>query len=393
MIHWDDIEILKLIDALQKEGGRALSDGRQLFERASAGQNLYSKEHRSAFARELLLARSAGLVHFELAPQIGRQAPPRVDDYEFLDTLREIQLTPFGRDRAIGRVVLVPPPDPSEDDGRPIAALTLEEISRSIAERYSNAQLVPFLVESGIDRDDVAGDVQPSSNLVQSTLLGLLEGGSARRRVLRRFLGAWLSDELHTGPLTVEQRDRLLIDLARQGWHLRDGRLVAGDRIIPQRHAPAPADTVFGAPSQGARPTDCFVLLPLSEPFVTIYRDLVLPAAEKLDMTCQNAAEIFGPGHIVSDVRYLIGQARVVVAELTGRNPNVFYELGIAHALGKPVVQLTQDIGDVPFDIRHLRTLPYQWREEWPPQELDRLRDQLSSHLAAATADTQRPTE
>lgn len=393
MIHWDDIEILKLVDALQKEGGQPLSDARQLFERASGGQNLYSKEHRAAFGRELLLARSAGLVHFELAPQIGRQAPPRVEDYEFLDRLREIQLTPFGRDRAIGRIVHVPPPDPSEDDGRTIAALTLEEISRAIAEQYTNAQLEVFLVESGIDRNDLAGEVQPSWAFVQSTLLGLLEGGSARRRVLRRFLGAWLSDELHTGPRTVEQRDHLLTDLARQGWHLRNGRLVAGDRMIPQRHAPAPADTVFGAPSQGARPTDCFVLLPLSEPFVTIYRDLVLPAVEKLDMTCQNAAEIFGPGHIVSDVRYLIGEASIVVAELTGRNPNVFYELGIAHALGKPVVQLTQNIEDVPFDIRHLRTLPYEWREEWPPQELDRLRDQLSAHLAAATGDNQRLTD
>lgn len=387
MIHWDDIEILKLIDALQKEGGRPLSDGRQLFERASAGQNLYSKEYRSAFARELLLARNAGLVHFELAPQIGRQAPPRVEDYEFLDTLREIQLTPFGRDRAVGRVVLVPLPDPSEDDGRPIASLTLEEVSRSIAERYSSAQLSDFLVESGIDTEDLAADVQPSWGFVRSTLLGLLQGGSAKRRILRRFLGAWLSDELHTGPRTDEERDRLLTDLARQGWHLRNGRLVAGDRVLPQRRAPKPADTVFAAPSQGARPTDCFVLLPLRQPFVTIYRDLVLPAVEKLDMTCQNAAEIFGPGHIVSDVRYLIGEARVIVAELTGRNPNVFYELGIAHALGRPVVQLTQDIEDVPFDIRHLRTLPYQWREKWPPQELDRLRDQLSAHLAAATAD------
>lgn len=393
VIHWDDVEILKLVNALQQDSGRPLSDARQLFERASGGQSLYSKEHRAAFARELLLARDAGLIHFDLAPQIGRHAPPRVEDYEFLDTLRDIQLTPFGRDRALGRVIIVPPPEPSEDDGRTIAALTLEEISRAIAERYSNVQLVTFLVESGIDRDDVAGDIQPSWNLVQSTLLGLLDGGSARRRVLRRFLGAWLSDELHTGPRTVEQCDQLLADLARQGWHLRGGRLVVGERIVPHRNAPGPADTIFGTPSQGARPTDCFVLLPLSEPFVTIYRDLVVPAVEKLDMTCQNAAEIFGPGHIVSDVRYLIGQSNVIVAELTGRNPNVFYELGVAHALGKPVVQLTQDIDDVPFDIRHLRTLTYQWREEWPSQELDRLRDQLSAHLAAATADNPRPTE
>ena len=58
----------------------------------------------------------------------------------------------------------------------------------------------------------------------------------------------------------------------------------------------------------------------------------------------------------------VLTHARVVVADLTGRNPNVFYELGIAHQQVKPVIQLAQRLADVPFDVRHLRTVIYRWR-------------------------------
>lgn len=283
--------------------------------------------------------------------------------------------------------MVVAPPDPHEDDGRPIAALTLEEIARSVAERYSAKQLPVFLTESGIPPSSLPEDASGWKwEYVHEALLGLTDGGSAARRSLRSFVGAWLSDQLHTGPPSEEERDRLLSDLARQGWHLRDDRLVVGDRVAPGRRRRSAGDvaSVFGPPSQGVRPTHCFVLLPLREPFTLIYRYLVVPAVEQLDLTCQHAGEIFGPGFIVSDVRYLIQEAKVVIAELTGRNPNVFYELGIAHALNKPVVQLTQNIDDVPFDIRHLRTLEYGWREEWPAQELDLLRHRLTEHVRAA---------
>ncbi len=62
---------------------------------------------------------------------------------------------------------------------------------------------------------------------------------------------------------------------------------------------------------------------------------------------------------IIQDVFALIYRARIVVVDFTGRNPNVFYETGIAHALGKPVVPITQSPDDVPFDVRHHRYLRY----------------------------------
>ncbi len=52
--------------------------------------------------------------------------------------------------------------------------------------------------------------------------------------------------------------------------------------------------------------------------------------------------------------------AKYIIADLTGRNPNVFYELGIAHALNKKSNPLTQDLTDVPFDLKHIRCIVYE---------------------------------
>ena len=63
---------------------------------------------------------------------------------------------------------------------------------------------------------------------------------------------------------------------------------------------------------------------------------------------------------IIDDICNSILGADVVVADCTGQNPNVFYELGIAHTLGKDVILLTQSIDDIPFDISHLRFIEYE---------------------------------
>jgi nucleoside 2-deoxyribosyltransferase len=63
----------------------------------------------------------------------------------------------------------------------------------------------------------------------------------------------------------------------------------------------------------------------------------------------------------MDDITNSIRKARLIVADLTGRNANVFYEVGIAHALNKPVLLMTQSIDDVPFDLRHRRALVYEY--------------------------------
>lgn len=103
----------------------------------------------------------------------------------------------------------------------------------------------------------------------------------------------------------------------------------------------------------------CFVLIPFSEEFKQAYES-IKAAVTLAGFTCYRADEIFQTRSIIQIIYDWIGRAEIVVADLTGRNPNVFYELGYAHALGKSTVLVTQDRNDVPFDLRHRQYVLYE---------------------------------
>lgn len=75
--------------------------------------------------------------------------------------------------------------------------------------------------------------------------------------------------------------------------------------------------------------------------------------------------------------------AEVLLADLTGKNPNVFYELGLAHAARKPVVLITETLADVPFDLRAIRVIEYSPR--LPSWDL-KLREDITEALVATRA-------
>jgi len=78
-------------------------------------------------------------------------------------------------------------------------------------------------------------------------------------------------------------------------------------------------------------------------------------------MKCVRSDDIFSNREIIEDVWEYINRSRIVIAEVTGKNPNVYYELGITHTVGKDVILLTQSMDDVPFDVRHLRVIVYEY--------------------------------
>lgn len=105
-----------------------------------------------------------------------------------------------------------------------------------------------------------------------------------------------------------------------------------------------------------------FMLAPFSEPYNTIYNDHIKPTVESiLDLRCVRADDIYNNKPIMEDIWKSINEASILISELTGRNPNVFYEAGIAHTIGKEVILITQTIDDVPFDLRHLRCIVYNY--------------------------------
>jgi hypothetical protein len=116
----------------------------------------------------------------------------------------------------------------------------------------------------------------------------------------------------------------------------------------------------FGIPS-GTPRTDIFVLMPFKEEFKPIYEDHIVNVCNKLNCSSKRADHLYGSREVMKDIWELIHNSNTIVADCTERNPNVFYELGIAHTLGKKVIIITQNTDDIPFDIRHIRYIKYEY--------------------------------
>jgi hypothetical protein len=132
------------------------------------------------------------------------------------------------------------------------------------------------------------------------------------------------------------------------------------------------ADPIFQANSDTVDRNLCFVLMPFSEPFSDeAYLGIKEVVADYAGLECLRADELATPSKITDDVWTHIQRARFCVADLTTSNPNVFYEVGLCHALNKPVILLLQKGDKKPFDIRHIRYLEYS------AEDIPNLRRQL----------------
>lgn len=102
-----------------------------------------------------------------------------------------------------------------------------------------------------------------------------------------------------------------------------------------------------------------FVIMPFTQDWSNdIWEQVLKPAVQEIDMTPVRADDLYGQ-NIMEDVWQSILKAAIIICDTTGRNPNVFYELGIAHTLGKKVLLLTQNIDDIPFDLQAYRHIEY----------------------------------
>lgn len=124
----------------------------------------------------------------------------------------------------------------------------------------------------------------------------------------------------------------------------------------------------------------CFVLMPFSEPFNKYFTAVIAPAIEASGLRPLRADSMFGPASVMKDIWENIKKAKLLLGELTTRNPNVMYELGLAHAMEKPVVLLTQNIDDVPFDLRSIRCIVYDTTN---PDWANKLREEIRKYVQA----------
>ena len=144
---------------------------------------------------------------------------------------------------------------------------------------------------------------------------------------------------------------------ARTHWSVKDVDLfrVLLRNMQPRRQRPR----VFQiADPENIEPTLVSAMMPFHPAFDPVYATLQR-TAEAAGLRCRRADDIWENPAVIQDVVSLIDRSSIVICDCTGRNPNVFYEIGIAHTLGREVILITQAESDIPFDLRHLRFVHY----------------------------------
>jgi len=99
--------------------------------------------------------------------------------------------------------------------------------------------------------------------------------------------------------------------------------------------------------------------MPFSEDWSDRVNKRIKKVLSSFKIEHKRADNLYGE-NVLEDIWIAINEASLIIAETTGKNPNVFYEIGIAHTLGKNVIILTQNIEDIPFDFRMYRHIEYK---------------------------------
>jgi len=110
------------------------------------------------------------------------------------------------------------------------------------------------------------------------------------------------------------------------------------------------------------KPT-AFVVMQFSPPeYEELFNEVIVPVCEKMGLEPFRASQTYYPGLVIADIQRQIRESRVVIAEITPVNPNVYYEVGFADAIGKPVILIADGgkLEQLPFDVRAFRTLFYE---------------------------------
>jgi hypothetical protein len=108
---------------------------------------------------------------------------------------------------------------------------------------------------------------------------------------------------------------------------------------------------------EGATPK-CFLIMPFASELDFVHR-VISEVVESYGIDCQRADEVFLSRPVMDDVKQLIAAADLVIVDFTGRNPNVYYEAGLADAWRKDWIVLAQSSEDMTFDVRHIRSIRY----------------------------------
>lgn len=217
--------------------------------------------------------------------------------------------------------------------------------------------MTPLTLDRSIFLDLVEQD-RPLSEI--RDLLGMWLQAGATRDEIRVALNEIRAQLQAAGQDTQEDRVLDALDIV-EGWVSPHLKLV---------EAPAGVDDM-------AAPTQATVLLPAEGEFAQISSDLVVPALTEAGLRPVSPSQAVDKPKTVFSLIDSIKRSSVVVVDVTGLDAFILYALGLAHGLEKPTVLLTQEISELPFDLRSYNVVPYSTRLD----EIGRLKDDLRKVL------------
>lgn len=109
-----------------------------------------------------------------------------------------------------------------------------------------------------------------------------------------------------------------------------------------------------------AQRPNCFVIMQFTTPYNELYQDVIQPVCKKLNVKCMRADESYTTELILADIVRNVVESKFIIADISPINPNVYYELGYAHALAKPTILIAEKDTVLPFDVSPFRTLFYE---------------------------------
>ena len=133
----------------------------------------------------------------------------------------------------------------------------------------------------------------------------------------------------------------------------------------------------FGRPQSDDANQDVFVLMPFEDELRPVYDDHIAKVAGGMGLTVARADDFAATSAVMQQVWSGICNCRLIIADCTRRNANVFYEIGVAHTIGKPVILITQNRAHIPFDIGHIRYIHY----EFTPRGMTKFEAKLASAI------------
>lgn len=116
--------------------------------------------------------------------------------------------------------------------------------------------------------------------------------------------------------------------------------------------------SVFATPTESVQSNLVSVMMPFNGAFTAVY-EAIGTTCQNLNLECKRADDIWEHSTVIQDIYSLIYRSKIIICDFSGKNPNVFYEAGIAHLLGREVIPIVQHPDDIPFDLKHHRYIQY----------------------------------